>query len=214
MLHDLLNALQETLFMVFTAGFFTFMIGLPLGVLLSVTRKGQFLANPFLNKIFGTFINAARSIPYIVFMVALIPLTRLIVGTGEGSIAAIVPLTLAAIPFFARLAETAIAEVPKGLIEAAQSVGASPKQIIYKVLIPEALPGIINGLTVTLVHLVGYSAMAGAIGGGGLGSLAIHKGYHAFQTNYIVATVVILICLVQMIQICGDYIVHGTLKRQ
>lgn len=213
MLHELLNALQETLFMVFTAGFFTFILGLPLGVLLYVTRPGQILSNVVLNKTLGTLVNAARSVPYIVFMVALIPLTRIVAGSGEGSGAACVPLTLAAIPFFARLTENAFAEIPKGLIEAAQSVGATPFQIIRKVLIPEAMSGIISAITVTLIHLVGYSAMAGAIGGGGLGSLAIHKGYHAFQTNYIIATVILLIALVQIIQICGDYIVHGSFRK-
>jgi D-methionine transport system permease protein len=214
MLHELLNSLEETLFMVFTAGLLTWIIGLPLGTLLSVTRSEQFLDNYLLHKILKVFINTTSSIPYIILMVAAIPLTRLLVGTEEGSLAAIVPLTLAAVPQFAKLTAAALDKIPKGLIEAAESVGASPLQIIYKVLIPEALPNIINILTSTLVQLVGYSAIAGALGAGGLGGLAVLKGYSSFQADYVLAVLIVLMAIIQIIQVCGDYIVYGTFKKQ
>lgn len=214
MLHDLLNAIEETLFMVFTAGLFSWIIGLPLGALYSVARPGQFLDNPILFKALHFFINTTSSIPYIILMITLIPFTRLLIGTEEGSVAAVVPLTLAAIPLFTRLTSNAISHVPKGLIEAAQSVGASPLQIIYKVLIPEALPKIIAALTTTLVHIVGYSVIAGALGGGGLGALAIHKGYYSFQADYMLATIITLMAITKIIQACGDYIVYGNFKKQ
>jgi D-methionine transport system permease protein len=158
-------------------------------------------------------INATEKVPYIVFMIAIIPLTRIIIGSGEGSVAAVVPLTLASIPYFAKFSENAINLVPKGLIEAARAVGASSFQIVYKVLIPEALPNIISGLTTILTHLVGYSTIAGVLGAGGLGSLIIHKGYLTFQTDYVVAIVLTLVLLIQMIQSCGNYIASGSLHK-
>jgi D-methionine transport system permease protein len=214
MLHELLNALEETLFMVFAAGLLTWIIGLPLGTLLSITRPRQFLESYLIFKILKFFINTTHSVPYIILMVLVIPLTRWLMGTEEGSVAAIFPLTLAAVPLFARLTSTALNQVPKGLIETAESVGATPFQIIYKVLIPEALPNIINAFTTTLIHLVGYSAIAGTLGSGGLGSLAVHKGYHLFQTDYVLATVMTLMAVIHLIQACGDYIVYGSFKKR
>lgn len=213
MLHELLNALEETLFMVFTSGLLTWIIGLPLGALLSVTGSGKFLQSSFIYTLLNLLVRTARSIPYIVFMIATIPLTRMIMGSNEGSIAAVIPLTLASIPYFAQASEKAINKVQPGLVEAAQAIGASPLQIIYKVLIPEALPNIINALTATLIHLIGYSTIAGALGSGGLGYLIIHKGYQAFHTDYVIATVITLIALIQIIQACGNYIAHGSSNR-
>jgi len=213
MLHDLFNALEETLFMVFSAGLLTWVIGLPLGALLSVTGPGKFLENSFIHTPLHFIIRTTRSIPYIVFMISIIPFTRLVAGSIEGSVAAVIPLTLASIPYFAQLSEKAISKAPVGLIEAALAIGASPLQIIYKVLIPEALPNIIAALTNTLIHLIGYSTIAGALGGGGLGNLIIDKGYQTFHTNYVIATVIVLVVLVQAIQICGDYIANGSVHK-
>lgn len=213
MLPELISALEETLFMVFTAGLLTWVIGLPLGALLSVSRPNQMLDNHLLYNFLKIFINITSSIPYVILMVATIPLTQAMMGSEEGSIAAILPLTLAAIPLFAQSTANALNQVPKGLIEAAESVGATPFQIIYKVLVPESLPNIIHALTGTLVHLVGFSAIAGALGAGGLGGLAVHKGYYSFQTDYIIAIVVTLMIIIHIIQACGDYIVYGNFKK-
>ncbi len=214
MLNVLLNALEETLFMVFSAGLLTWFIGLPLGALLSVCAPGQLLQNSFIHKPLSALVYLTKSIPYIAFTIALIPFTRWLLGSDEGSVAAILPLTLASIPYFAALCEKAIHEVPSGLIEAAKSVGASQLQIIYKVLLPEALPKIIQALTATLTHLIGYATIAGALGGGGLGALLIHKGYQTFNVNYVIASLVLLVVLAQVIQLCGNYITHGNLNRQ
>ena len=172
-----------------------------------VTKAGQILAHAKLQVLLGTLVNIGRSVPFIILLVAIIPFTRFIVGTSIGTIAAIVPLTVGAIPFVARLIEGALIEVPFGLQEAAQAMGAKPLQIIQKVLLPEALPGIINGLTITLVTLVNYSAMAGAIGGGGLGDVGIRYGYQRFDPTVMLITVVILVLLVQLIQGLGDRLV-------
>lgn len=190
--------------MVGVSGIFAFIGGLPLGVLLFITRPHQLLPHTGLNKCLAVFINATRSIPFIILMLAIIPLTRLLVGTSIGTNAAIVPLTVAAIPFFARMVENSLNELSPGLIEAGQAMGASPYQIIHSILLPEAMPGIVNSLTITLINLVAYSAMAGAVGGGGLGDLAIRYGYQRFDINIMLATVVILIVLVQIIQYIGD----------
>lgn len=211
MLHDLLNALEETLFMVFSAGLLTWIIGLPLGALLSVTNTGKILENQLLYKTLNFCINTTRSLPYIVFMIAIIPFTQLLIGSYEGCIAAVVPLTLAAIPYFAQLSEKSINRIQPGIIEAAKAIGATPFQIIYKVLIPEALPNIVKALTLTLVHLIGYSTIAGAIGAGGLGGLMIAKGYQAFHFDYVFATVITLMTLIHIIQLCGNYIANGTI---
>lgn len=200
----LARSLWETIYMSGLSGLMSFVFGIPLGVLLYITRPGRFMASPVLNMVLGAIVNATRSVPFIILMVAIIPFTRMLVGTSIGTTAAIVPLTLAAIPFVARIAEGAINEVPGGLIEAAQAMGATPLQIISRVLLPEARAGLINGMTITLVTLVGYSAMAGAIGGGGLGDLGIRYGYQRFDGVIMLATVVVLIVLVQLIQSAGD----------
>lgn len=198
------TATLETIYMVFIASLIAALVGLPLGILLYVTRKGNLLEHINLNRILAAIVNMTRSIPFIILMVAVIPLTRFIVGTSIGTNAAIVPLSLCAMPFIARIVENAILEVNNGLIEAATAMGASHWQIITKVLIPEALPGIVNGLTLTIISLIGYSAMAGAVGGGGLGDLAIRYGYQRFDIRVMLYTIVIMIILVQVIQFLGD----------
>ena len=194
--------------MVAVSGVIATLLGLPLGVMLYVTRPRQILAMPVLNQVLGIITNIGRSIPFIILMVAIIPFTRMLVGTSIGINAASVPLTIAAIPFVARLIEGALNEISPGLIESAQSMGATPWQIITKVLIPEARGGIITGLTITLVTLVSYSAMAGAVGGGGLGDLGIRYGYNRFNPTIMLITVVILVVLVQGFQSLGDYLVR------
>ncbi|WP_067586868.1 methionine ABC transporter permease [Endozoicomonas ascidiicola] len=200
----LFKALWETLYMVGLSGAISFLLGIPLGVLLHITREGRILENRMANLILGGIVNAGRSVPFIILMVAIIPLTRLLTGTSIGTTAAIVPLTIAAIPFVARIAEGALNEVPLGLVEAAQAMGASPFQIVTRVLLPEARSGLINGATITLVTLVSYSAMAGAIGGGGLGDLGIRYGYQRFDGVIMLVTVLVLIALVQLLQMVGD----------
>ena len=180
-------------------------IGIPLGITLVTTSKGHILENRFINQILGSIVNIIRSIPFIILMVAIIPLTRLIAGTSIGTTAACVPLTIVAIPFLSRLVETSIRDVDFGLVEAAESMGATPFQIIRKVLIPEALPTIINNITVLIVNLIGASAMAGAIGGGGLGDIAIRYGYQRFRPDVMLATIIILIVVVNVIQAGGDF---------
>ena len=188
-------------------------IGIPLGILLVVTEKNGILVCPVLNKPLAFAINMVRSIPFIILMVAIIPFTRMVAGTSIGTTAAIVPLTIAAIPYTARMVETSIREIPFGLIEAAESMGASPYQIIKKVLIPEALPSIIENMTVVIVSLIGSSAMAGTIGGGGLGDLAIRYGYQRFQADVMIATIIVLIIIVQLIQFIGSTWSRKTDKR-
>lgn len=180
------------------------LLGIPLGVVLVTTDRGAILQNVGLNRILGAIVNATRSTPFIILMVAIIPLTRVIVHTSIGTTAAIVPLSIAAIPFLARLVEAALREVPRGLIEAARAMGATPLQIVLKVLLPEARPGIVAGVTITVISLIGYSAMAGAIGGGGLGDLGLRYGYERFDPPVMIATVAVLIIFVQIIQYAGD----------
>ncbi|MUJ30060.1 methionine ABC transporter permease MetI [Aliivibrio fischeri] len=203
----LLNATGETLYMVAVAGIVGFAIGIPLGVVLHITKKGGLMENTAFNSVLGAIVNVGRSVPFLVLMVAIIPVTKLIVGSFIGTTAAIVPLTIGAIPFVARLIEGALIEVPSGLVEAAQSMGATPLQIITKVLLPEALPTILNSVTITLVTLVSYSAMAGTVGGGGLGDVAIRYGFHRYDLTIMAVTVVMLIVLVQIIQSVGDALV-------
>lgn len=209
----LLEALKETAVMVAVSGALAALVGIPLGVILVTTARGHILQNLAVNRVLGAIVNATRSTPFIILMVAIIPLTRMIVGTSIGTAAAIVPLSIAAIPFAARLVETSLREVDHGLIEAAQAMGASPYQIIAKVLLPEAWPGIIASLTITLVSLIGYSAMAGAVGGGGLGDLGIRYGYQRFQPEVMLAVVVVLIVLVQAVQTSGDLLARKLNKR-
>ena len=200
------TATQETLYMVGVSTLITLLVGLPIGLLLVLTDRGGPLAFAPANKLLGLVVNIGRSIPFLILLVALIPFTRWVTGTSIGPDAAIVPLTVGAIPFFARLVETAVREVDKGLIEAAQAMGASTFAITRKVLVREAVPSIVSGLTVTVVAIVGYSAMAGVVGGGGLGDLAIRYGYQRFETNLMLVTIVVLVVLVQIVQLLGDRI--------
>lgn len=209
----LVDALIETAVMVGISGFIATLFGVPLGVILVVTDRGHILQNLPLNRVLGIIVNATRSTPFIILMVAVIPFTRLIVGTSIGTLAAVVPLTIAAVPFIARLVETALREVPRGLVEAAEAMGATPWQIVTKVLVPEAMPGIVAGLTITLVSLIGYSAMAGAVGGGGLGDLGIRYGYQRFLPEVMAAVVIVLIVFVQGVQSLGDRVVRRLAHR-
>lgn len=209
----LLQGFLETVQMTVISTVVAVLLGVPLGVILVITSRGHIMQNEAVNKVLGAIVNATRSIPFIILMVAIIPFTRLVAGTSIGTTAACVPLTLAAIPFLARLVETAIKEVNGGVIEAAQSMGATPVQIIWKVLLPEALPTLIDNITVLIVNLISYSAMAGAIGGGGLGDIAIRYGYQRFQGDVMLATIVILIVLVQVIQSAGDYLSRKVNKK-
>lgn len=213
MLALLADSFLETVYMVAVSSFVAALLGIPLGVILVTTDKGHILENIPLNRILGAIVNATRSTPFIILMVAIIPLTRIIVGTSIGTNAAVVPLCIAAIPFVGRIVESSLKEVDHGVIEAAQAMGASPKEIITKVLLPEATPSIILGLTLTVISLIGYSAMAGAIGGGGLGDLAIRYGYQRFRADIMLITVVILIAQVQLVQSAGDYLARRLNKK-
>lgn len=203
-----LSSLWETAVMVGISGLVGALIGVPLGVLLRITDRGGVLESAAFNRTVGTLVNAVRSTPFIILLVAIIPFTRYITGSSIGTAAAVVPLTIAAAPFIARLVETSLREVDSGLIEAAQAMGATTPQIVFKVLLPEAVPGIVAGLTITLVSLTGYSAMAGAIGGGGLGDLGIRYGYQRFLPEVMLAVVLILIVFVQAVQSLGDALVR------
>jgi D-methionine transport system permease protein len=209
----LVKSLWETSYMVAAASLLSTLFGIPLGVILVITDKGHILQNLTFNRVLGVIVNATRSTPFIILMVAIIPLTRIIVGTSIGTNAAIVPLTIAAVPFLARVVETAIKEVDFGVIEAAKAMGASPREIIAKVLLPEAMPSIVLGITLTIISLIGYSAMAGAIGGGGLGDLAIRYGYQRFRADIMIITVLILIAQVQIVQSLGDYLASRLNKK-
>ena len=203
----------ETLIMVLGSGFLGSLIGIPLGVLLHVTDKGGLMPKLATNAIVGVIVNAVRSTPFLILLVAIYPLTRLIVGTTIGTTATIVPLVIGVAPFIARLVETSLREVDKGLIEAAQSMGATDYQIITKVLLPEAMPGIVASITIAIVTLVGYSAMAGAIGGGGLGDIGIRYGHNRYMPEVMWTVVLILVVFVQVIQSVGDWCVKRVSKR-
>ena len=205
----LTKALGETVYMVVVSMVISSALGIPLGVLLHVTARGEILDAPAVNRSVG----AVVSIPFIILMVAIIPLTRLIVGSAIGTTAAMVPLVIASVPFIGRQVETSLREVPHGLIEAALSMGATPLQIVTRVLLPESMPGIVSQLTTVVIALVGESAMAGAIGGGGLGDLAIRYGYQRFRPDIMLATVVILIVLVQLVQFVGNTLAARLNKR-
>ena len=207
------KALGETVYMVVVSMLVATIIGVPLGVLLHTTSKGQILESPAVNRVVGAIVNAVRSIPFIILLVAIIPFTRLLVGTAIGTTAAMVPLVIAAIPFIGRQVETSLKEVPFGLVEAAQSMGATPAQIIWKVLLPESMSSIVAQLTTVIISLVGESAMAGAVGGGGLGDLAIRYGYQRFRPEIMLATVIILIVLVQLVQFVGNTLAKRLDKR-
>jgi D-methionine transport system permease protein len=199
-------AFAQTLYMTIVSGLIATLFGIPLGMILYSSRRGGILEHGALNLFLSSATNALRSVPFIILLVAIVPFTRLIVGTSIGTNAAIVPLVIGAIPFIGRIVENSLNAIPKGLTEAALSMGASPWQIIWKFLLPEALPSIINGLTVTTIALVSYSAMAGAVGGGGLGDLAIRYGYQRFDGTMMLATVIVLIILVQLLQWAGDFV--------
>lgn len=203
----------DTLLMVALSGVFGTLIGLPLGIFLATSRTNELFPAPAANRIVGLIVNATRSTPFIILVVAIVPLTRLIAGTSIGTAAATVPLTIAAIPFIARVVEAAIREVDQGLIEAARAFGASPLQIVRKVLLPEAMPAITLALTLTTVSLIGYSAMVGAVGGGGLGDLGIRYGYQRFMPEVMLTVVLVLIALVQGVQTLGDTIARRLDKR-
>jgi D-methionine transport system permease protein len=210
---DINLAFLQTLYMIAISLVIATIIGLPIGVFLYVTDKGLFLENSWLNTILGFLVNMVRSIPFIILLVALIPLTNLLVKTTIGPTAASVSLSVAAIPFFARIVETALREIDKGVVEAAIAAGATPWMIIKDVLLLEARSGIISGITLTLISLVGFSAMAGVVGGGGIGDLAIRFGYYRYDNTIMIATVVILIILVQLIQLIGDRIARAVNKK-
>ena len=210
----LLNALGETIYMVGAAGSLAVLLGVPLGIVLTVTARGGLKQNLFINNVLGFIVNAMRSTPFIILMVAVIPLTRMIVGTSIGTTAAIVPLTLAAMPFMGRVVEGSLREIDGGVVEASQAMGATPFQIVTRVLLPEALPSLVAGITLMFINLVGFSAMAGVLGGGGLGKVAIDFGHQRFMPNVLFTTVVILIILVQLTQSTGDFIVRLIRKRR
>jgi D-methionine transport system permease protein len=201
-----LEATGQTLLMVVCSTLIAVIVGIPLGVLMRATDRGYFWSRPLLNRIISWIVNAIRSIPFIILMVAIIPFTRWVVGSSIGTLAAIVPLAVSAIPFLARIVESALNEVQSGLLEAAEAMGATSIQIIRFVLLAEAMPSIIRGITLTTIALVGYSAMAGAVGGGGLGDLAIRYGYDRFEMGVMLATIVVLIVLVQLLQAGGDWL--------
>lgn len=200
----LLRSIWETLLMTGASGLISLVAGLPLGLALVATDRGGIAENLWINRLLGAIVNGFRSVPFIILLVALIPVTRLIVGTALGTWAAIVPLAIAATPYYARIAEVSLREVDRGLIDAVRAMGGNRWTIIREVLVPEALPGIVAGFTVTLVTLVGASAMAGAIGAGGLGDLAIRYGYQRFETGVMIAVVIVLIVMVCGIQWLGD----------
>jgi len=206
MLDILITAFKETIIMVFFSTIFSIIIGTIPGIALVVTAKGGIKENKIVFKILDAVTNVLRSLPFIILMVAIVPLTKLIVGKSYGTTAAIVPLTLAAAPFVTRIIESSLKEVDKGVIEAAKSFGATDIQIIFKVMIKEAIPSIVSGITLAIINIIGYSAMAGAIGGGGLGQMAIAYGYQRYQVDIMIATVLVLIVIVQVIQSFGNNI--------
>ncbi|TRY42567.1 ABC transporter permease [Geobacillus sp. LEMMJ02] len=210
---ELLKAFWDTLYMVGISLLAAIIAGLPLGVLLFVTDRGLFWENKPLQTILGFLVNMVRSIPFIILLVALLPLTKLLVGTTIGPTAAAVSLSVAATPFFARIVETSLREVDKGVIEAATAVGATPWMIIKDVLLSDALPGIIHGLTITAISLISYSAMAGIVGGGGVGDLAIRFGYYRYDNTVMITTIIVLLCLVQIVQLAGDSVARWMDKR-
>ncbi|MEU7065033.1 methionine ABC transporter permease [Streptomyces sp. NPDC051578] len=203
----------DTLYMVLWSTLVTVAGGLPIGILLVLTDRGGLLQNQPLNKALGVIVNIGRSLPFIILLIALIPVTTAVVGTFIGPTAMIVPLAIGAVPFFARLVETAVREVDHGLVEAVESMGGGIPTLVGKVLLPQALPSLIAGVTTTVITLVGYSAMAGAVGGEGLGSKAITYGFQRFETGFMVATVVVLIALVTVIQLIGDGVVRLLARR-
>jgi len=210
----ILVAIGETIYMTLVSGVMAYVIGLPLGIVLVITARGHISEQLPLNRSLGAVINALRSLPFIILMIFIIPFTRLLVGTSIGTTATIVPLTVAAIPFVARLVETSLNEIHWGLIEAALAMGASKMQVITWVLIPEAMPSLLRGVAITTINLIGYSAMAGIVGGGGLGTLAYYYGYQRYMFAILLITVVLLILLVQGLQVIGDKVTEKATKNR
>jgi D-methionine transport system permease protein len=206
----LLKGMWETIVMTFVSGFFGFVLGLPLAVLLYITRKGQIRENYIVHSVLSVFINVFRAIPFIILIVWMIPFTRMIVGTSIGVAAALVPLSVGAAPFIARMAENSFLEVPYGLVEASKSMGATTLQIVWKVLIPESLPSLVNCASITLITLIGYSTMGGAVGAGGLGQIGYQYGYVGYDMTVMNIVLVLLIVMVFAVQITGNYISKRT----
>jgi D-methionine transport system permease protein len=204
----------DTLYMVGWSTFYAILGGLPIGVLLVLSDRGGPLANVVVNKVLGVIVNIGRSLPFIIMMVALIPFTRFVVGTAVGPTAAVVPLAIGAIPFFARLVETAVREVDHGLVEAAEAMGGGTWTVVLKVLLPQSLPSLVAGLTTTVIAVIGYSAMAGAVGGGGLGTLALTYGYQRFEDTFMLITVIVLVAIVTAVQLLGDGVVRLLHRRE
>src|SRR5690554_6729939 len=205
MIQLLIKGTWETVVMTFLSGLFGFILGLPTGVMLFLTRDGQLLENKFWNRSVSVIVNIFRAIPFIILIVWMIPFTRMLVGTSIGVKAALVPLSIGAAPFIARMVENSLLEVPAGLVEAARAMGARPMQIVRKVLLPEALPSIINGASITLISLVGYSAMGGAVGAGGLGQIGYQYGYVGYDVMVMNTVLILLVVLVFLIQFMGDF---------
>lgn len=214
LLELLIEPSLETLRMVFFSTLFSLILGFPLGVILVLTEKGGISECTPVNWLIGSLVNVCRSFPFIILMIVVFPLSRLIVGTSIGTTATIVPLSIAAAPFVARIIEGALKEVQPGVIEAARAMGSGKKEIIFKVLIPEAMPAIVSGITLTIINLIGYSAMAGAIGGGGIGYLAIREGYYKFNMDVLFISVVALLILVQGVQAGGNYLSNKLIKNR
>ncbi|MBR1536691.1 MAG: ABC transporter permease [Treponema sp.] len=204
----------ETLLMVFFSTVFAILIGFPLGVLLNITNTFGITPRPVFNLVLSRIIDVLRSFPFVILMIVLLPLTRLILGTAIGTGATIIPLSIAAAPFVARITETALNEVDSGVVQAARSMGSTNWQIIYKVLIPESMPSVVSGITLTIINLVSYSAMAGTLGGGGLGDLAIRYGYQRFRTDVMIASVIVIILLVALIQFAGTKIANRMMAKR
>lgn len=210
----LMTGIGETLYMVFLAAILALIIGLPFGIVLVITEKGHIAQSPKINKVLGTIINVFRSFPFIILIVILLPLSRIVVGTSLGSTAAVVPLSIGSAPFLARIIENSLKEVERGKIEAALAMGATNFKIITRVIIPEALPSLIRGITLAIITITGFTASAGAIGAGGLGSLAIRFGYMRFRNDVMIATIIILVVFVQIIQLGGDLLAKAINKRR
>ncbi len=210
----LIRPTWETLYMVTGSTLFSLMLGFPLGVVLCITSPDGLAPKPTLNNIMGRIVNVLRSFPFIILMILVFPLSRIIVGTSIGTTASIVPLSVAAAPFVARIIESALKEVGPGTIQAAKMMGSTNNQIIFKVMIPEALPALVAGITLTIINIIGYSAMAGAIGGGGLGDLAIRYGYQRFRTDVMIGAVVVIMVMVEFIQYFGTKLAHNIMKNR
>ncbi|GAA0125413.1 methionine ABC transporter permease [Clostridium sp. ATCC 25772] len=209
----MIYALLQTLYMVFFSTIFSLIIGFPIGIILVLTSKNHLCENLKLNSFLDTIINIFRSIPFIILIVALFPISKFIVGTTIGTTAAILPLSIAAAPFVARIIESSLKEIPFGIIEAALSCGATNMQIIFKVMLREAIPSLISGITLTIINIIGYSAMAGAVGGEGIGDYAIREGYMRYNNNIVLLTILILIVVVQLIQSIGNYLCKKSNKK-